>query len=196
MLRPPNLKERNRFFQLSLRKSRGAPKKREDRKQERNKADEADLLRNLAALERTGRISNLEEGEAEPVEEEEEPIRPSKPVGYTMPRSRFNAHLAVQADCLYILGGTYEQGDQEYTFDDMYAIDLRKLDGVTEIFRRDIEDLSIEESSESDGESEDSSRAEGEEDNDPDQVSEILSFLYPFCLVLEPVSALWTCCTR
>jgi len=32
-----------------------------------------------------------------------------------------------------------EKGDQEFTFDEMWAVDLNKLDGVREIYRRGME---------------------------------------------------------
>jgi hypothetical protein len=56
------------------------------------------------------------------------------------PHIRFNAQLAIQDDVLYIYGGTFEKGDREFTFDDLYAIDLGKLDGCKEIFSRPVED--------------------------------------------------------
>ena len=40
---------------------------------------------------------------------------------------------------LYIYGGTFEKGDREFTFDDLYAIDLVKLDGCKEVFNREVE---------------------------------------------------------
>lgn len=63
-----------------------------------------------------------------------------KPVLWELPHPRFNAQLAVQDDTLYIYGGTFEKGDREFTFDELYAIDLGKLDGAKEVFRRELED--------------------------------------------------------
>lgn len=133
--------ERNRFFQLAIRRSRAAPKKQtEDRhKKGRGKTDEADLLRNLAALEKTGSIAGVDEIDLGFSDEEEDPM-PVKPITDGMPHRRFNAQLAIQGDIVYILGGTYEQGDREYTFDEMHAIDLKRLDGVKEIYKRELED--------------------------------------------------------
>jgi hypothetical protein len=62
------------------------------------------------------------------------------PVRMEFPHPRFNALLAVQDDVLYIYGGTFEKGDREFTFDDMYAIDLGKMDGCKEVFSRPVED--------------------------------------------------------
>ena len=104
--------ERNRYFQMNLRKAQAAPKRAEERglaRRDRGKADEAELLRNLAALETKGSIADAEAvaAETEPVTPDI-PVKPLKPIANTMPHPRFNAHLAVQEDILYIFGGTYE----------------------------------------------------------------------------------------
>lgn len=91
-----------------------------------------------------------------------------------MPHSRFNAQLAVQGDVLYIFGGTYERGDREYTFDEMHAIDLGRLDGVEEIYRRELEDWQVDDSeseSESDEDEEISSMDEDIEGETPSGVT-------------------------
>ena len=148
--------ERNRFFPLTLRRAKAAPKKLvEDRgaKRGRGKADEAELLRNLAALEMKGTITDSHIMDTEPtLGSEDSPPKAAKSVLGTMPHPRFNAQLAVQGDVLYIFGGTYERGDHEYTFDEMHAIDLGKLDGVQEIYRRELEDWQVDDS-QSDSES-------------------------------------------
>lgn len=142
--------ERNRFFPLTLRHAKVASKKQmEDRgaKRSRGKADEAELLRNLAALETKGTIVDSHAMITEPMlETEDSPAQAAKPVLSTMPHPRFNAQLAVQGDVLYIFGGTYERGDREYTFDEMHAIDLGRLDGVQEIYRRELENWQVDDS--------------------------------------------------
>ena len=142
--------ERNRFFPLTLRRARVAPKKQmEDRgaKRSRGKADEAELLRNLAALETEGTIAKSHAMDTEVMlEAENSQPKVAKFILSTMPHPRFNAQLAVQGDILYIFGGTYERGDHEFTFDEMHAIDLGKLDGVQEIYRRELEHWQVEDS--------------------------------------------------
>ena len=106
--------ERNRYFQINLRKSQAAPKRAEERglaRRDRGKADEAELLRNLAALETKGSLGSAEvaAAQAEPTISEIA-IKPLKLIANTMPHPRFNAQLAVQDDTLYIFGGTYEHG--------------------------------------------------------------------------------------
>ena len=138
--------ERNRFFQLTLRRPKAPSKKQQAaaqaRGRERGKADEEELLRNLAALETRGAVS-LDDGDAMEIDlpKEEAPIdvKPSKETRMELPHPRFNAQLAVQDDVLFIFGGTFEKGDREFTFNDMLAIDLVKLDGVRELFSREPE---------------------------------------------------------
>jgi Domain of unknown function (DUF4110) len=153
--------ERNRFFQLTLRRPRIQNKKQQtlDRtggKRERGKADEDELLRNLAALEAGGGLANAHTISLTKNPDDAEPLaKPTKEKIFTMPHPRFNAQLAVQDDVLYIYGGTFEKGDREFTFDEMWAIDLDKLDGVREIFRREPGNWEGSEDGESDEEDED-----------------------------------------
>ena len=157
--------ERNRFFPLTFRRARPAPKKQADdrgAKRGRGKADEAELLRNLAVLEMKGTIVDPDAINTDSIDEADEaPAKALRPVLNSMPHPRFNAQLAVLGDVLYIYGGTYERGDREFTFDEMHAIDLVKLDGVQEIYRRELENWHVDyaesesESDEEDDESED-----------------------------------------
>ncbi|KAF6240097.1 hypothetical protein HO173_001707 [Letharia columbiana] len=170
--------ERNRFFPLTLRRAKIAPKKQmEDRgaRRGRSKADEAELLRNLAALETKGTIADSHTIDTEPMMEAEgSPPKAAKPIQSTMPHPRFNAQLAVQGDVLYIFGGTYERGDREYTFDEMHAVDLGKLDGIQEIYRRELENWQVDDSeseSGSDGEEEFGSTDEDMEGDTPSGVA-------------------------
>ncbi|KAF2096688.1 kelch domain-containing protein 4, partial [Rhizodiscina lignyota] len=172
--------DRNRFFPLTLRKPRaGAAKKATsgaaDRaRRERGKADEEELLKNLAALEMKGKIGSdaaidgpLDENPAK-VDEEDDIQRPEKTVMFEMPHPRFNALLTVQDDIIYLFGGTFEKADREYTFDEMFALDLGKLDGVKEIFKRELEDWQgseDEDEDEEDGEDDEDEESEEEDDN-------------------------------
>ena len=161
--------DRNRFFPLVLRRPKAAPKKvaeaRETR--DRGRADEAELLRNLAALEAKGTIKDVDDMDLDTVEEVKHPVPVSKPILTTMPHPRFNAQLAVQNDSLYIFGGTFEKGDREYTFAEMHAIDLSKMDGVTEIYKTEIEAWQEDrEESESESDEDDDSDAQDSEEEE------------------------------
>lgn len=160
--------ERNRYFQLTLRRARLTPRKiagdRGGARRGRGKADEAELLRNLAALESKGSITGADAMEIDNAEcIEDLLVKPVKPILMTMPHPRFNAQLAVQEDVLYIFGGTYEHGDREYTFDEMWAVDLGKLDGVQEIYRRELENW---QGSDEEGSDSESNEEEDSEDED------------------------------
>ncbi|KAF2399879.1 galactose oxidase [Trichodelitschia bisporula] len=164
--------ERNRYFSLILRRPRQAGKKAVQSggggggRRDRGRQAEEELLANLRALEmKAGGTGDTEEAnklEAEK-EKEEEPAAAQKPVVFEMPHPRFNAQLAVQGDMLYIFGGTFEKGDQEFTFDEMWAIDLGKLDGVREVFKRELQDW---QGSDDEEESEEEDEDEDEEDEE------------------------------
>ena len=120
--------DRNRFFPLSLRRSKGGSKRQPAQtersgKRGRGQADEEELLKNLAKLETKGTLEDEMESECVDLKlavgkEEEENARVEQPILDTMPHPRFNAQLAVQDDVLYVFGGTYEKGEREFTFDD------------------------------------------------------------------------------
>ncbi|KAB8343092.1 hypothetical protein FH972_022686 [Carpinus fangiana] len=177
--------ERNRYFPLSLRKARQAKKTAnpaDDRRGGggarggRGKKDEEDLLANLRALELKAGGGSLDDTTELDTklnqEDEDEDKKVEKPVLWEMPHPRFNAQLAVQDDVLYVFGGTFEKADREFTFSDLYAVDLGKLDGVKELFRREVDDwIGEESSSEDDDEDEDDDEGsdeeeQSEEDND------------------------------
>ncbi|KIX98468.1 uncharacterized protein Z520_05769 [Fonsecaea multimorphosa CBS 102226] len=172
--------DRNRFFPLSLRrpKAGGAKKQLQNAAargggRDRGKADEEELLRNLAALETKGSISAAEEItlDIKDKEEEPEPTEPPKrvyPVRFEMPHPRFNAQLAVQDDTLYIFGGTLEKKDVEITFSDLYAVDLGKLEGVKELYYVEPANWNVT-VQESDEEMEDDEEGDDEDEDDEDE---------------------------
>jgi len=173
--------DRNRFFQLALRRARPTKKAiagagAEKARRGRGRADEEELLRNLALIEKSGNLDadndvKIDMGDNSDDDEEETKIQ--KPVVYEMPHPRFNAQLAVQGDVLFIYSGTFEKDDREFTFDELHAIDLGKLDGAKEIFRRELEDWqgSDDEDSDEEGSDEDGSDSEGSDDDDEEQTS-------------------------
>ncbi|CAF9906866.1 MAG: hypothetical protein HETSPECPRED_006978 [Heterodermia speciosa] len=162
--------ERNRFFQLTLKPAKVTPKNQGDgrgtAKRARGKADEVELLCNLAALQAKDSIANTT-SEVFQLDTDMPDVSTNlvKPVLNTMPHPRFNAHLAVQDDVLYMLGGTYEHADAEYTFDEMWAIDLGKLDGVHEVYRRELDHWQGSDEEESDSQSESAESDAGDEDD-------------------------------
>lgn len=163
--------ERNRYFPLSLRKARAGPKKSQGEqkggRRGRGQANEDELLRNLAALQAGTSLADADDMDIEkPKDDANDKPLPVKEVLMEFPHPRFNAQLTVQDDVLYIYGGTFEKGDREFTFDEMYAVDLGKLDGVKQIFRREVDNWlgsDDEEDSEDDEEDEEEDDEEDEE---------------------------------
>ncbi|KAK4205304.1 hypothetical protein QBC40DRAFT_271468 [Triangularia verruculosa] len=140
--------DRNRFFPLGLRKPRANKKGGDQQQQQRGgrrgnrQANEEELLRSLAKL-TAGDDEPMDIDILPPGEKDDDDVTEVKkefPVSNELPHIRFNSQLAVQDDVLYIYGGTYEKGDREFIFDDLYAIDLGKLDGCKEVFNRPNED--------------------------------------------------------
>ncbi|KAH7138304.1 kelch repeats protein-like protein [Dendryphion nanum] len=172
--------DRNRYMPLTLRRPKANANKRAAQaanvgRRGRGKADEEELLANLKALERKAGAATADDSDDEGLlkkeEEEEEDTRPEKSRIFEFPHPRFNAALAVQADTLYIYGGTFEKGDREFTFDELWAVNLNHLDGVIEIFKRELEDW---QGSEDEEDSDDDEDDEDDEDEDEDG-SELLS---------------------
>ncbi|KAG9248858.1 hypothetical protein BJ878DRAFT_265901 [Calycina marina] len=165
--------ERNRYFPLSLKKPRIARKtggnERSGGRKGRGQANEEELLRNLAALGTGKTFAEIDEMDiGMPKDDEEESKLPAKEVLMEFPHPRFNAQLTVQGDQLFIYGGTYEKGDREFTLDEMYALDLGKLDGVKRIFHRNVDNWLGSDDEESDDDEEDSEDDEDEEEEDDD----------------------------
>ena len=196
--------DRNRFFPLSLHRPRTGAKKLGSEggssRRARGKADEEELLRNLAALEAHGAITKDDEvkikNSSEPVDEPAS-VPAQKPVHFAFPHARFNTQLAVQEDVLYLFGGTYENRDREHTFNEMHAIHLGRLDGVKEVYREEVENWqeSEDEASNSDDDSSDISMSDDEDDEDPGGVaiakpttttSEVVSEPAPSMTEVEP----------
>lgn len=93
------------------------------------------------------------------------------------PCGRINAALAVGRDTLFLYGGTLEIGDREVTLDDLYMLDLNKLDAWNCIIpatksdwvEPSDEDEDEEEEGEEDEEDDDEEEDEDGDDNDDDE---------------------------
>lgn len=169
--------DRNRFFPLVLRKPRqqkraAAGEGQRGNRRDRAREDEEELLRNLARLEAeaagksSAEIEAAEQAAKEKEEAERRAMLEKQELSLELPSPRFHTALAVHDDVLYIYGGTVEKGDQELVYDEMYAIDLGKLDGVRTVFYRKVETDWV------DSESEDDEDDEDEEDDEEDEEEE------------------------
>jgi len=166
--------DRNRFFPLTLRRARTGAKKTtaadKGGRRGRGKADEEELLRNLAMIEGKGTADDSADADADAAADDsdsdkEDSNKVEKPILWEFPHPRFNAQLAVQDDTCFIYGGTYEKGDREFTFDELWSLDLGKMDGVKEIFKREIGDWQDDESEDEEDE-EDDEDEDGEDDDE------------------------------
>lgn len=86
-----------------------------------------------------------------------------------MPCPRINAALAVKHNILYLYGGMFEDGDRQYTLNDLYSLDFRKLDEWKTIIRDDLSMQAWFDSSSSDSDSEqtdDSNESENDSDDE------------------------------
>jgi len=166
--------DRNRMFSTLLRRPKvGGKARTAPRTRNRGRADEEELLRNLAALETTGKITTDTEDQATDITKPDEDPQSDKkeyPIKYEYPHARFNALLAVQDDTLYIYGGTFERKDIEITFSDLYAIDLNKLNGVKELYYIEPPNMNITEIEEESDEDEEDGFSTDDEDNNDDEM--------------------------
>ncbi|KAK5079925.1 Kelch repeat-containing protein 3 [Exophiala xenobiotica] len=173
--------DRNRMFPLALRRPKTAARAQTKalRVRNRGKADEEELLRNLAALETTGAIVQDDDTEMGLGKEDDESDSDKKvyPVKFEFPHSRFNALLTVQEDTLFIYGGTFERKDVEVTFSDLYAIDLNRMDGVKELYYVEPVNMNaVMEDSEEEGDDDDDEDMDlDEDDSEASDVEEVFS---------------------
>lgn len=192
--------ERNRFFPLPLRAPKSGIKKQQAteraiKSRNKGKADEEELLRNLALLEAKANPSKAEADLLPETDEKDEDIpettgKKSLPIRFEMPHRRFNAQLTVQEDTLFMYGGTFERGDQEFTLCDMYSIDLLKMDGVREIFYEEPEHWNdaIVPDSEDEEDEDDEDDDEGDEDENIEETSSITAPSTVATEITEPTS--------
>lgn len=140
--------ERNRFFPLPLRKPRfstlNQAVSQNNGRRARALNKEEELIMHLVALENGKPTEELEKLYFKNRENPQD-SRLTKQISLSleMPHPRFNSLLTIQGDTLFIYGGTYEKKDREITFDDLYAIDLGKMNGCKVIHSRLQEDWMV-----------------------------------------------------
>ncbi|ODV83351.1 hypothetical protein CANARDRAFT_203391 [[Candida] arabinofermentans NRRL YB-2248] len=161
--------ETNRWYNLSLRSTK---KKGIFKKEKINRDRELeDMLNSILAK---ANLNDDDEDEAPEAEESDDEDKIEYEIRNQMPHPRFNALTCVLDDTLYIYGGVWESGEQEFNLDSFYAIDLSKLDGV-KVFWEDLSELDTLKDSEdefSDGDDEDDDDDDDEADKDHKLVAE------------------------
>ncbi|KAG7697241.1 hypothetical protein KL933_001564 [Ogataea haglerorum] len=155
--------ETNRWSNLSLRSSK---KKATAKKEKVDKTRELEEMLNSILAKHN--LADDEDYETPVAEEDEEEPEETLEIRNQLPHARFNALTCVVDDTLYLYGGMYEAGEQEFNLDSFYSIDLSKLDGVR-VFWEDLSELERQEAEESDDESDDE-----DEDDEEEQEKQVL----------------------
>ncbi|OAE18296.1 hypothetical protein AXG93_436s1270 [Marchantia polymorpha subsp. ruderalis] len=89
------------------------------------------------------------------------------------PCGRINASMVVGKDTLYLYGGMMEIGDREITLDDLYTLDLNKLDSWKCLIEATEADWVEEEDDDDDEDDEDDDEDDEEDDDDEDDDDEM-----------------------
>ncbi|XP_062856379.1 kelch domain-containing protein 4 [Trichomycterus rosablanca] len=116
-------------------------------------------------------ITGAQESEEEEDEEEEEEGA-SCPAVEPCPRS--SAMAAVKHGKLYLYGGMFEVGDRQFTLNDLYCLDLHKMDQWDVLVEMDpkTQEWLEESESEDEGEEEEGKAAEDEDEDEDEESSE------------------------
>lgn len=163
--------DRKKWFPMTLRKKKGKKGRRRRKRAEKGASSKDELDEQADDVGRCKAGSQEEEKHDEDEDDEKELDMEAMEAALleeeeeVMPCKRFNAAVAVQKNVMYIAGGMIEKGEQDITLDDLWAIDLNKLDEF-----REVKELS-EECSEWMG-SDDEEDEEDEEGNQDDEVED------------------------
>lgn len=165
--------ESNRWYNLHLKPQKR--KKKEAIKEKTRDEDLEELLNSILAKanlndddnddDDASEIEKLKQLEQDDKEEEKDVVE--YPIMNQFPHPRFNAITCVVDDVLYIYGGIFERGEQEFNLDSFYAIDLGRIDGV-KVFWEDLSELDRSEVNSDDEEEDDD---DDEEDDDGEEVN-------------------------
>ncbi|EMG46134.1 KEL3 Kelch repeat-containing protein 3 [Candida maltosa Xu316] len=166
--------ESNRWYNLHLRPQR---KKKEAIKEKSRDEDLEDILNSILAKANLNdddeNSTDSEVNQLKQLEKDDEPEKEAVeyPIMNQFPHPRFNATTCVVDDVLYLFGGIYERGDQEFNLDSFYAIDLGRLDGV-KVFWEDLSELDKSEVNSEDEDDEDDDDEDDDEDGDENENGE------------------------
>ncbi|TIB85921.1 galactose oxidase [Wallemia mellicola] len=113
--------------------------------------------------------SDSDKGGESGSEDEQQPQQPEEEViiddpQKTVPMPRYNAMLAILRNTLFVFGGIFEQGTQEFTLDDMHSLALDKLERFKCIQECNV--VGIEDEQDDDDEDDDD---DGEEDYEDEE---------------------------
>lgn len=136
--------DRKKWFPMTLRKKKDKKGRRRRRNEEETQSVVASSgpFGNLTMKGTQNNDDVLEDGEGEQEDDDEgeddmdtEALERAlvKNEEDPMPCPRFNAAVAIQRNVLYIFAGMIEKMEQEITLDDIWSIDLNKLDEFVEV---------------------------------------------------------------
>lgn len=170
--------DRKKWFPMTLRKKK-EKKGRRRRKKTENEGPEGVTMEldEVSASIPDSRVSEDEHDDDEERELDTTALEAAlmEKEDEAMPCPRFNAAIAVQKNVMYIVGGVIEKGEEEITLDDIWAIDLNKLDEFCEIKTLSQECSEWVRSDEEDEDGDDSDNdemEEGEEIDDDEDMDE------------------------
>ncbi|XP_069757940.1 kelch domain-containing protein 4 isoform X2 [Narcine bancroftii] len=104
--------------------------------------------------------------------EEEEEENDSEKVPFVEPCPRSSAMAAIKLGVLYIYGGMFEVGDRQFTLNDLYCIDLHKMDEWKVLIETNPKTQEWLDEEESEGEEECEGAAGGEDEEEDEASSE------------------------
>ncbi|TIB37986.1 hypothetical protein E3P86_01935 [Wallemia ichthyophaga] len=156
-----NLPGGGKWQSLNLRKPKKAGAKKKSAKKKAAKAAKA-TAQDDSDNHPDGSESEDEEGTGANIDTDADTDDPQK----TTPMPRYNAMLAILRNTLYIFGGIFEQGTQEFTLDDMHSLALDKLDRFKCIQECHVVGIEDEQDDDDDEDDEDDEGSENEGDDD------------------------------
>ncbi|XP_007887551.2 kelch domain-containing protein 4 [Callorhinchus milii] len=175
---------KNRWFAGQLKRHKGERKKRRRAKKEEgdgageviNEEPEGvkEIIKEIVAEDGTVMIVKqaVASSEAKPdSEEEDEEEEDAETASMIEPCPRSNAMTAIKYGILYVYGGMFEVGDRQFTLNDLYSIDLHKMDEWKVLVEIDpktqewLEEEESEEEEECEGAEGGGDEEEGEEDS-------------------------------
>lgn len=173
--------ERKKWFPLNIRGKKQKKARRRRRKHERDTvgqamsssegnpegAEELHTSTNVQVEEKDIEVDTDEEEDENELDTDVLEEAMMKQKEEQAPCGRFNAALAISKNFMFIAGGVVEKGDQEVTLDDIWSVDLNKLEEFRELLELSEQSAMWVESEEEDVEEEETG-IEGEEDEDND----------------------------
>lgn len=182
---------KNRWFAGKLKECKGEKKKRRRGPKERETVEEANespetrssteivkevvtedgtvmTVKQVLNSPDTKPITEIEEEEEEEDDDEDD----SETSTSIEPCPRSSAMAAIKYGVLYIYGGMFEVGDRQFTLNDLYCIDLHKMEKWKVLVETDPKTQEWLDEEESEGEEECEGAAGGEDDEEDDDSSE------------------------